>query len=265
MISNARITQFSKLFKREIGRFLSLPLQAIFTPVIGSILYLLIFGLSLANAIRTVGGVPYVLFLIPGLIAMSVIKNAFDNASSSVMAAKYINELQDLRTSPLPNFTITTAIGLASLVRGLLVGLLTYLAGALFLMLGRENHWLAVHRPLAVFYFAALSGLSFGFLGIATGMWSKRFEHTGAVGSMVLTPLIYLGGVFFNLDTIAPFWQKVSLFNPLFYIINGIRFGFIGRTDVDPALSGGITALFTLLTGGCAYASLTKGPHYLRQ
>jgi len=257
------LIQIQGLFVREVARFFKVPLQTIGAPIVNSALYLMIFGVSLGNSIRSPDHIPYLAFLIPGLIAMSVIKNAFDNATSAIMGPKYVNELQDLRIVPLSIQQISWAKSFASLTRGLLVGLITYIVGQVFFYI-TEGHLLIITHPHILAYFLIVGGLAFGFLGIAIGMISSSFEHVGAVSALVLLPLIYLGGVFFTLQNLHPFWQKLSFFNPLLYIINGVRYGVLGTTDVSFLTSGLITFVFLLLTYICAYMSLKKGVHYLR-
>ena len=257
------LIQLKGLFIREIARFFKVPLQTIGAPIVNSALYLMIFGVSLGNSIRSPDEVPYLAFLIPGLIAMSVIKNAFDNSTSAIMGPKYVNELQDLRTVPLSRQQIVWAKTLASLVRGLLVGLITYLVGQTFFFF-TDGHMLTIAHPIILSYFLIVGGLSFGFLGVAIGMLSRSFEHIGAVSALILLPLIYLGGVFFTLKNLHPFWQTVSHFNPLFYIINGVREGILGNTDINFFPAAILTFALFLVTYFCADFSLRKGTHYLR-
>ena len=255
--------QLKGLFFREVARFFKVPLQSLGAPIVSAALYLMIFGVSLSNSLRSTSEGPYLAFLIPGLVALSVIKNAFDNATSAIIGPKYVNELQDLRTVPLSIAQISWAKSFASLTRGLLVGLITYIVGQTFFLL-KEGTLLSIAYPLIMTYFLLVSGLTFGFLGVAIGMWARSFEHIGAVSVLILLPLIYLGGVFFTLQTLHPIWQKISFFNPLFYIINGIRYGVLGMTDVSFFISALITFAFLLVTYICAYLSLKKGSNYLR-
>ncbi len=255
--------QWKGLYHREVARYFKVPLQTIGAPIVNSLLYLLIFGVSLGQSIHLAGGVSYLAFLIPGLIAMSLIKNAFDNSTSALMGQKYVNELQDLRIVPLTIHQIVSSKTAASLTRGLIVGFITYLVGQAFYLICMD-HFLPIAAPLALIYFLLAGGLAFANLGIAIGMWSKSFEHVGAVSMLILLPLIYLGGVFFNLANIHPFWQTLSHFNPLFYIINGIRYGMLGETDTSLPLAIAVTFAFLLLCHILALASLRKGSRYLR-
>lgn len=254
--------QIKGLLTRELLRFLKLPTQTIGAPIVNAVLYLMIFGVSLGRSIHSINGISYLAFLIPGLITMSIIRNAFDNATSSIIGPKYTNELQDLRTTALSIYQIAWAKSLASLIRGLIVGLITYLVGQIFFF-SIDSTGIVVQEFSILIYFLLVGGLSFGFLGVAIGMWARSFEHVGAVSSLILLPLIYLGGVFFTLKNLHPIWQKLSFFNPLFYIINGVRYGILGTTDVNPLTSTAVTSTFLLITYICAHLSLRKGTHYL--
>jgi len=258
-----RWLQVQGLYKREVARFLKVPLQTVGAPIVNSILYLLIFGVSLGHSIRLENNIPYLAFLIPGLIAMSLIKNAFDNSTSAIMGQKYVNELQDLRVTPFSLQQLCAAKTLSSLTRGLFVGLITYCVGQTFYYF-QMGHFLPIANPLVFIYFLIFGGLAFGNLGIAIGMWSKSFEHVGAVSMLILLPLIYLGGVFFSLEGMHSFWQSTSHFNPLFFIINGIRYGMLGSTDIHLGIAGVVTFAFFLVCYILALFSLRNGPRYMR-
>jgi ABC-2 type transport system permease protein len=258
-----KFTQLMGLYNREVARFLKVPLQTVGAPIINSLLYLLIFGVSLGHSIQLESNIPYLAFLIPGLIAMSMIKNSFDNATSAIMGQKYVNELQDLRVAPLSYQQLIAAKSLSSLTRGLFVGLITYIVGQVFYVI-QMGHFLPVEDPVIFLYFSLFGGLAFGNLGIAIGMWSKSFEHVGAVSMLILLPLIYLGGVFFSLEGLHSFWQSLSHFNPLFFMINGIRYGMLGHTDIHLGVASLVTFGFFLLCYFLAYLSLRNGSNYIR-
>ncbi len=258
-----RWLQIQGLYKREVARFLKVPLQTVGAPIVNSTLYLLIFGVSLGHLIHLENDIPYLAFLIPGIIAMSLIKNTFDNSTNSIMGQKYVNELQDLRVTPFSPQQLCAAKTLSSLTRGLFVGLITYGVGQVFYYF-QIGHFLPIANPLVFTYFLIFGGLAFGNLGIAIGMWSKSFEHVGAVSMLILLPLIYLGGVFFSLEGIPFFWQSASHFNPLFFIINGIRYGMLGNPAIHLGISGTVTFIFFVICYILAIYSLKKGSHYLR-
>ena len=258
-----KTTQTYGLFFREIRRFMKVPLQTLGAPIVNSILYLLIFGVNLGESIDLESNISYLAFLIPGLIAMSLSKNSFDNSTSSIVGQKYINELQDFRVTPLSIFQICFSKTAASLMRGIIVGIITFFVGEAFYFSSYTSFLNIANIPIFLF-FITFTGLAFGSLGIAVGMWAKSFEHIGAISMLVLLPLIYLGGVFFNLDNTHPFWQTVSHFNPLFYIINGVRLGMLGNSDISLKLAITVTLIFFFICYTLALLSLRKGFRYIR-
>lgn len=253
--------QFLGILHREVLRFCKVPLQTIGSPIISSFLYLVIFGVSLGSSIH-VPGVTYLAFLVPGLIAMSIVRNAFDNASNATIAAKYMNELQDFRVTPLSCNQVLFAKSGASLIRGVFVGLLTFIVGQCFMVI-YQKEWMTIAYFSWLSFFVVFGGLSFGFMGVAIGMYARSFEHVGAVSALILLPLIYLGGVFFDMQNLHPLWQQISALNPLFYIINGIRYGVLGLTDTNIYLAMGVTLAFCILSYIGGFLSLRKGRHYL--
>ncbi len=257
------LIQFQGVCMREISRLFKIPLQTFGAPIVNAVLYLMIFGVGLSGSIRSNEGVSYLAFLIPGLITMSVIKNAFDNAASSIIGPKYVNDLQDLRTTPLSILQISFAKSLISLMRGIFIALITYIIGQIFFF-SMYGKLIAIAHLASFFYFLCIGGLSFGFLGVGIGMWARSFEHIGAISALILLPLIYLGGVFFTLTNLDPIWQKISLFNPLFYFINGIRYGILGTTDVSFFKLIFVSLVFFFLTFIYAHLTLKKGTNYLR-
>lgn len=256
-----RFIQFKGVFKKEVIRFLKVPYQTLGNPIVSAALYLLIFGVSIGRSIEF-GAFSYLSFLIPGLIAMGVIRSAFENATSAVIIGKYLNEIQDLRVTPLPHTVISLACGAASFLRGAIVAIITYIIGSVFIYIESKT-LLPVYSPLLFIYFLVTGGLTFGFLGHAIGMFSKSFEQVNSISSFVLVPLIYLGGVFFNLDTLDPFWHFFSFVNPLFYLINGIRYATIGLCEVSISTSVILMGCMTIFTFILSYLSLKDGKNYL--
>ena len=225
-------SSFVTLYEREMKRFLKVIFQTVFTPLINSSLYLLIFGVSLGSAIKLENGVSYLSFLIPGLVMMGVLNNAFQNSSSSIVSGKFSGDLEDLKVVPLTPEMITWAMSIAALTRGVLVGIVTYVVGAVFQFI-LEGGVPPIAHPFYLLLFLAVGGLTFAKLGIAVAFWAKTFDQMSAIGSFVLLPLIYLGGVFFSIKGLHPFWQSVAHFNPVLYFINGVRYGLLGVSDVD--------------------------------
>jgi ABC-2 type transport system permease protein len=251
---------FTTLYKREVRRFLRVMGQTVVTPIINSSLYLLIFGVSLGASIELKSGITYLAFLIPGLIMMSVLNNAFQNTSSSIVNSKFHGELQDLRVMPLSTQTIVWAFALGGLTRGLMVGLITYIVGAVFYFI-QYQEILAVHHPIYLLLFLAIGGISFSFLGISVSFWAKNFDQLSAIGSFVLLPLMYLGGVFYSIELLHPFWQAITKVNPMLYFINGVRYGLVGVSDVDVNLSLVISAISLVVLFALANRSVKRGTY----
>lgn len=227
-----RWVPFLGLLRREIWRFFKVLTQTIFTPLITSTLYLFIFGITLGKNITLSEDISYLAFLIPGLIMMTVLNNSFQNSASSISIAKFSGELEDLRAAPLSFAEIIWALSLGGLIRGLIVGSITFLVGSVFYYF-YHGSFLTVEHPFYLLFFLIGGGLSFAQMGLAVAIWAKTFDQLNAVSSFVLLPLIYLGGVFFSLKGLHPLWQTVSEFNPLLYFINGVRYGILGVSDVN--------------------------------
>lgn len=255
--------QFFGLFRREVRRYFKVSLQTLGAPIVNSALYLLIFGVSLGRTFTFDQEVPYLAFLIPGLIAMAFIRGIFENSTSAIMSQKYVNELQDLRSAPLSIGQICLSKTIASLTRGCLVGVLTLIVGEIFYLI-EYKELLGIAAPGVLAFFLLFGGLAFGSLGVAIGMVSRNFEHVGAISALVLLPLIYLGGVFFDLSKMHPFWQTLSHFNPLFYIISGVRYGMLGIDGGDLKWAAGLSFLFFIFCYILALLSLKRGARYSR-
>ena len=237
---------FYILFYREIVRFSKVLAQTIAIPIITSFIYLLIFGVSLGKSIQIVDGISYLAFLIPGLVMMGCMNNSYQNSSSSILGMKFGGEIIDIKASPLRVTQIVWAMALGGLCRGLLVGAVILLSGELFYYF-HEDMWLIPAHPLAFIAFCIIGGLAFSKLGISVAFWAKSFDHISAIGGFIITPLIYLGGVFFSLNTLHPFWIKISYFNPLLYFINGVRYGVLNTSDVPVAVAFAFSVLSLFL------------------
>jgi len=224
-------TPFIILLYREVYRFFKVLAQTIFIPAINSFIYLLIFGVSLGKSIKVLEGVSYLEFLIPGLVMMGCMNNGYQNGSSSLLGMKFGGDIIDIKAAPLSPQQIVWAMSLGGLCRGLVVGLVVLISGEIYYYF-HTNTWLQPAHPFYFILFASIGGLAFTKLGIAVAFWSKSFDHVSAIGGFIILPLISLGGVFFSLDNLSPFWIKVSYFNPLLYFINGVRYGVLGLSDV---------------------------------
>jgi len=248
------------IFQREVRRFMKVIFQTIATPLISSGLYLLIFGVSIGNEIDVGKGLSYLAFLIPGLVMMTTLRNALENAVGSIVTSKFVGELEDLRMAPLSSSQIVWGNALAAILRGIIVGIVTLGVGYLFYWIN-EGELYQVQHPEILFLFLVIGGLAFAHLGLAICMVSTNFEQVNAINTFILLPLIYLGGVFFSLEQLHPFWQVVSQFNPLLYMVNGVRYGMLGVSDVSLATSFAVTVVTWAVFYVVAIWSLKKGSY----
>jgi len=253
-----RWTPFITLVRREIVRFFKVIVQTVVTPFVSATLYLMIFGVSLGPQIALTDNLPYLAFLIPGLVMMGCLNNAFQNSSSSIIASKFSGDLEDLKASPLSRTQIVWALSLAALIRGLIVGGVTFGVSEVIYKITMGT-WLPIVSLEWLMIFLVFGGMAFANLGTCVAFWSKSFDQMSAVSGFVLMPLIYLGGVFFSIEHLPEFWREVSLYNPLLYMINGVRFGILGRADVEPYLALQVSGLAFLVTFILALRSLKKG------
>lgn len=249
---------FFTLLQREIARFMKVLAQTIITPMINSTLYLLIFGVSLGSSIELASGVSYLAFLIPGIVMMGCLNNAFQNSSSSIVSAKFGGDLEDLRVSVLSNSQIVWALGIGGFIRGSIVAFVTLIVGQVFYYIS-EGQFLGVAHPFHLIFFLIVGGIGFAQLGISVAFWAKTFDQLSAVSAFILLPLLYLGGVFFSIEGLHPFWKNLAQFNPLLYLINGVRYGLLGVSDVDLWLSAIVAMVSLIVFHFIALRSLTKG------
>ena len=218
------------LFRKEILRFWKVAVQTVGAPVLTAVMYLLIFGQVLQGRVEALPGVGYTSFLIPGLVMMSVLQNAFANSSSSLVQSKITGNLVFLLVSPLSHEAWFVAYVGAAMVRGLAVGLGVLVVTVWFAPLQlAEPVWLVV--------FAALGAGMLGALGLIAGLWAEKFDQNAAFSNFIIMPMTMLSGVFYSVKSLPPVWQVVSHLNPFFYMIDGFRRGFFGASDVSPWLS----------------------------
>lgn len=249
---------FMTLVRREVKRFLKVVIQTVVSPIVSSFLYLLVFGVSLGGSVQLNNGLPYLSFLIPGLMVMGLINNAFQNSSSSIVTSKFSGDLEDLRVAPIPHSYIIWAMGIGGVFRGSVVALMTGFVGSLF-------HWmqlsemLPLMHPLWIIYFLVVGGLTFAFIGIFVAFLAKTFDQLSAFSSFILLPLTYLGGVFISIQNLKPIWQTLSHYNPLFYLINGFRYAMLGKSDVELSTSVLVSLICVLITFLMAQVSLKRG------
>lgn len=248
---------FYTLLHKELLRFWKVGLQSIFAPMIATLIYLLIFSHILEERAQAYPGVTYTTFLIPGLVMMAMLQNAFSNSSSSLIQSKISGSIVFVLLSPLSYMEIFAAYVLASIARGLLVGTGVYLATLIFFDMPLQS-------LLWVFIFALIGNGFLGALGIIAAIWAEKFDQLAAFQNFVILPLTFLSGVFYTIHSLPPFWEDLSHFNPFFYVIDGFRYGFFGVSDISPYFSLTIVAICFLTVSWITLQMLKTG-YKLRQ
>ncbi|MEJ2554043.1 MAG: ABC transporter permease [Gammaproteobacteria bacterium] len=245
------------LFYKEVLRFYKVWLQTLLAPVVTSLLYLLVFAHVLEEHVQVYPGVSYTAFLIPGLMMMSIIQNAFANSSSSLIQSKVSGNIIFVLLTPISYLEFFVAFVLAAVVRGITVGIGVGLVAVIFV-------GLPVHNLIVLLGFALLNSAVLGSLGVIAGIWAEKFDQIAGFQNFVILPMSFLSGVFYSIHSLPPFWQGVSHFNPFFYMIDGFRYGFFGVSDVAPSWSFAVVlsvlAGLTLISLG-----LLKSGYKLRQ
>ncbi|OGG76494.1 ABC transporter permease [Candidatus Kaiserbacteria bacterium RIFCSPLOWO2_01_FULL_55_19] len=244
---------FYTIVRKGVIRIFRIWSQTLLPPLVTSVLYFAIFGTILGSRIGELDGVPYILFVVPGLVMLSVITSAFMEVASTFFFAKFFSRnIDEVLVSPTPTLVIIAGFITSGIIRGMLVGVLVLIVSFFFALP-------SVAHPLIVLLFLFLSSLVFSLGGLINGIYAKSFDSITIVPTFVLTPLVYLGGVFYSIHSLPPLWQTLSLANPVFYIINGFRYGFLGTSDVSIFIC---TAVLLLLTGillGVNWYFLKKG------
>ena len=246
------MTGWQTLFYKEILRFWKVSFQTVAAPVLTAVLYMLIFGHVLEDHVKVYGQVSYTAFLVPGLVMMSVLQNAFANSSSSLIQSKIMGSLVFVLLTPLSHWSWFFAYVGSSVVRGLLVGTGVLIATTFFGMPAFVAPWWTL-------LFAVLGAAMLGALGVIAGLWADKFDQMAAFQNFIIMPMTFLSGVFYSIHSLPPFWQGVSHLNPFFYMIDGFRYGFFGVSDVSPWLSLGIVGTALLLVSAIAVHLLRIG------
>ncbi len=246
------MTGWQTLFYKEALRFWKVGFQTVGAPVLTAVMYMLIFGHVLQGHVKVYGQVDYTAFLVPGLVMMSVLQNAFANSSSSLVQSKIMGSLVFVLLTPLSHWHWFWAYVGSSIVRGLMVGLGVFVVTVYF---GRPDF----AAPLWIVVFALLGAALMGALGVIAGLWSEKFDQMAAFQNFVIMPMTFLSGVFYSIHSLPPFWQTVSHVNPFFYVIDGFRYGFFGVSDVSPWLSLAIVGTALLGVSAVAVNMLRTG------
>ena len=234
-------TGFRTLVKREILRYFVVFTQTILPPLVSSLLFIFVFGFSIGRNLNIlIAGKSYIQFIVPGLVMMHLIESSYTNASSSLFISRWHNLIQELLLSPLSYFEIVLGLLIGSVTRGLLVGSGVYLVSLCFTRFSFAHPWV-------VAYFFIMVTVIFSCCGLLVGLWAEGFEKLSVWGTFVLTPLIYFGGVFHSLGMVPPPLQAVTKLNPIFYLVNGLRYGMLGVSDVDVRVSVSLAAILAVL------------------
>jgi ABC-2 type transport system permease protein len=243
---------FRTLFYKEVLRFWKVATQTLTAPIVTAMLYLLIFGHVLEGRMEVYPGVSYTAFLVPGLVMMSVLQNAFANSSSSLIQSKITGNLVFVLLPPLSHWELFSAYVLAGMLRGLAVGFGVFVITAWFAHLSFVAPWWIIA-------FALLGSAILATMGLIAGIWAEKFDQLAAFQNFLIMPATFLAGVFYSIHSLPPFWLAVSHANPFFYMIDGFRYGFFGKSDIAPGISFAIVITFFVVLAGAAIAMLKSG------
>ena len=242
---------FATLVKREFKRTLMTINQVVWPPIITTLLFLFIFGVGLSSSMRTMNGVPYEVFLLPGLVMLNVISSSYDESSSSLFQQRFQMSIQELLIAPLSELELLFGYLVGSILRGLAIGALVMLIGLIVVHASPQN--------FAVLYFMVVTALLFSSVGMIGGLLAKTFDNLAIVTTFVITPLTYVGGVFSSLHALPPVIQKIAIFNPMLYMIDGLRFGYIGRSDLSPWIDAAVVSVLAGSALSIAYWMTKQG------
>jgi ABC-2 type transport system permease protein len=243
---------FATIVRKEARRFVRIWSQTLLPPAISMTLYFVIFGKLIGSRIGSMGGFTYMQFMVPGLIMMAVLTNAYSNVVSSFFGAKFQRHIEELLVSPTSNHTILLGFVVGGILRGIIVGGIVTVLSLFFSHLHIQH----IGITLAILL---LTALLFSLAGFINAVYANNFDDISIVPTFVLTPLTYLGGVFYSIDLLPEFWAGASRLNPILYIVNAFRYGFLGVSDVDLTLSFAIVSLFTLIAYSYAMYLLKTG------
>jgi ABC-2 type transport system permease protein len=246
------MTSMVWLCKRETLRVSKLWTQTVLAPVVSSILFILVFGLSLGGRIKQVGGVDYEVFIVPGLITMGMVQAAYSNNASTIFQARFDHYVNDVLSAPMRPWQMSFGFTVGGIVRALAIGV-SLLVLALLLV------DVPVRHPFELALAMALGLVLFASLGLVVGIYAETFDHTNFIQNIVILPLTFVGGVFYSIDILPSPWHELSHFNPIFYLVNGVRYGFLGESDVSIWLSLAVTAALAIPAYAWAQHLFTTG------
>lgn len=243
---------FRTILIKEVRRILRIWPQTLLPPVITMSLYFVIFGKMIGSRVGEMGGVPYMQFIVPGLIMMSVITNSYSNVVSSFFSAKFTSSIEELLVSPVSKHSILIGYIGGGIFRGLMIAIIVSIVAQFFTELGIEHFFIMVFTVLG-------TSILFSLGGFINAVFARSFDDISIIPSFVLTPLTYLGGVFYSLENLSPFWQNISLLNPIVYMVNSFRYGILGYSDVNVWYSMAAIFVFCAIFYVIAYRLLDNG------
>ena len=256
-LSAIRATGFRTIIIREFGRIIRIWGQTLVPSAVTTTLYFVIFGSLVGRRIGAMGGHDYIAYIAPGLIMMAVITNSYGNVVSSFFGAKFGKHIEELLVSPLPNWVIIAGYVCGGLLRGLMVGLVVTVVALIFTWL--NSHHLQVHNIFVIFGAAVLTSAVFSLAGMINAVFAKNFDHVNWIPTFVLTPLTYFGGVFYSIDLLPQWAQKISMVNPILHMVNAFRYGFLGTSDVSVPIAFGIMIACAVVLYVWVLALLNRG------
>lgn len=232
---------FCTIYRREVARFMRVWLQTLMPPAITMTLYFLVFGQLMGQRIGTMDGLPYIQYIVPGLIMLTVITNSYNNAVTSFFFAKFQHNIEEMLVSPVAHWVVLLGYITSSVTRGLMTGLMVFLISLVFTSFGDVHHW------GALFGMAVLAATLFSLIGFFNAMFAEKFDDISFIPTFVLTPLTYLGGIFYSVNILPETWQIISKANPILYIVNTFRYGMLGVSDISSTHSFMLVGLFSVV------------------
>lgn len=252
-IQGSNWVAFKTIIQKEITRFMRIWVQTILPPAITMSLYFVIFGNLIGSRVGTMDGLPYMEFIVPGLIMMSVITNSYSNVVSSFFSAKYQRSIEEMMISPVPNWIILSGFVGGGVLRGLLTGFIVTLVSMFFI----DN--IQVHNIFVLISVVVLTSVLFAMAGFLNALFAKSFDDISIIPTFVLTPLTYLGGIFYSIQLLPEFWQAASKVNPIIYMVNAFRYGFLGKSDISIGVAFGLILVFIVILASICLYLLEKG------
>ncbi len=240
------------IVRREFKRTMMTINQVVWPPIISTLLFLFIFGVGLSNSMRTMSGVPYVQFLLPGLVMLNVISSSYDESSSSLFQQRFQMSIQELLIAPLSHLELLLGYLVGSILRGVVIGGLVMGIGLLIVHVAPQD-------GLVLFYFMLITSLLFSAVGMIAGLLAKTFDNLAILTTFIITPLTYVGGVFSSIHQLPPIVQRIAYFNPMQYMVDGLRFGYLGASDINPMVDAAVVTVLAIAAFSVAYWMTKKG------